>query len=80
KLAVITASDFDDPMFVVSHSAALELAKQVQATLLQRFPKSKVWITDTTPAIGSHAGPGGIAISVLDAGLINKSILMGDSS
>lgn len=80
KLAMKTAKGFSDPMFVVSHSAALELAAQVQATLQQRFPKSTVWITDTTPAIGSHSGPGGIAISVLDAGLINNSILIGQSA
>ncbi|MCK5212529.1 MAG: DegV family EDD domain-containing protein, partial [Dehalococcoidia bacterium] len=68
------AQGYQHPMFVVSHSAALELATQTQATLLKRFPESQVWITDTTPAIGSHAGPGGMAIAVLDAGLIEASI------
>lgn len=62
------------PMFVVSHSAALEMAKQARSDLLKHFPESQVWITDTTPAIGSHAGPGGMAIAVLDAGLIEASI------
>ena len=68
------AQGYQRPMFVVSHSAALELATQTQATLLKRFPDSQVWITDTTPAVGSHAGPGGMAIAILDEGLIETSI------
>ena len=61
-------------MFVISHSAALELAAQARSALLRRFPDSQVWITDTAPAIGSHAGPGGYVIAVLDAGLIEERI------
>ena len=59
----------------VKEKAALELAEQARSDLLKRFPESQVWITDTTPAIGSHAGPGGMAIAVLDAGLIEASII-----
>ena len=73
--ALKTGEGFQTPMFVVSHSAALKLAEQTRATLLKRFPSSQVWITDTTPAIGSHAGPGGMAISIMDAGSIEASIL-----
>jgi DegV family protein with EDD domain len=68
------ARGFQCPMFVISHSAALGLAEQARSTLLQRFPNSQAWITDTTPAIGSHAGPGGFVIAVLDAGLIEERI------
>lgn len=68
------AQGFHDPMFVISHSAALDLAEQAQSIILRHFPDEKVWITDTTPAIGSHAGPGGLAIAVLDAGLIEEHI------
>ena len=62
------------PLFVISHSAALDLAEQARSDVLRRFPGSNVWITDTAPAIGSHAGPGGLAVSVLDAGLIEERI------
>ena len=78
--ALKSASRFQAPMFVVSHSAALELAEYARSAILKRFPLSQVWITDTTPAIGSHAGPGGMAISVLDAGLIEQSIRKGQNA
>jgi len=63
------------PMFIISHSAALELAEQARSDILRRFPETHVWITDTAPAIGSHAGPGGLAVAVLDAGSIEERIL-----
>lgn len=69
-----TANGFVSPMFVISHSSALELARQTRSSLLKHFPDAPIWVTDTTPAIGSHAGPGGLAIGVLDAGLIQESI------
>jgi fatty acid-binding protein DegV len=62
-------------MFVISHSAALDLATQVQAAILNSFSEAIVWITDTTPAIGSHAGPGGLGIAVLDTGWVEERIL-----
>jgi len=62
------------PLFVITHSAALDLAEQARSDILQRFPGSNIWITDTAPAIGSHAGPGGLAVAVLDAGSIEKRI------
>jgi fatty acid kinase/fatty acid kinase fatty acid binding subunit len=69
-----TARRFISPMFVISHSSALELARETRLTLLKHFPDATIWVTDTTPAIGSHSGPGGLAIAVLDAGLIQESI------
>ncbi len=68
------ARNFQCPMFVISHSAALELAEQARSALLQHFPNSRVWVTNTAPAIGSHAGPGGFVIAVLDTGLIEERI------
>ena len=62
------------PLFVITHSAALDLAEQARSVILRRFPGSNIWITDTAPAIGSHAGPGGFAIAVLDADLIEERI------
>jgi len=69
------ARDMRHPMFIISHSAALELAELARSDILRRFPETQVWITDTSPAIGSHAGPGGLAVAVLDAGSIEERIL-----
>jgi len=69
------AQGFHSPMFVISHSAALDLAEQARSDVLRRFPGSNVWITDTAPAIGSHSGPGGFAVAVLNAGSIEERIL-----
>lgn len=62
------------PMFVISHAAAAELAEQMRAKLHHRFPNALIWLTDTTPAIGGHAGPGGLGIGILDKGMVEDSI------
>ncbi len=62
------------PMFVISHAAAAGAAEQLRARVSQRFPEATIWITDTTPAIGSHAGAGGLGIGILDADLIEALI------
>ncbi|MFC2095212.1 DegV family protein [Candidatus Bipolaricaulota bacterium] len=71
------AGSYDSPMFVISHTAALELAEEAKSDILRNFPDAVAWITDTAPAIGSHAGPGGLAIAVLNAGSINNRIQEG---
>ena len=58
-----------------SHFSDVELAELARSNILRRFPETQVWITDTSPAIGSHAGPGGLAVAVLDAGSIEERIL-----
>jgi len=68
------ARRMDRPMFVVSHSAAPALAEAYRARLLLSAGDPRVWVTDTAPAIGSHAGPGGVAIAVTDAGPIDRAI------
>jgi fatty acid-binding protein DegV len=80
NLALKAARGARQPMFVLSHSAARELAEQMRSDLLKRFPEARVWITDTAPAIGSHAGPGGLGIAIMDAGLIEESILREESA
>ena len=65
---------FDRPMFVISHSSAPNLAEEARSNILRGFPGAQVWITDTAPAIGSHAGPGGLAIAVLNAGSVEERI------
>jgi len=68
------ARDFENPMFIISHTMAIGLAEQARASILKRYPNAQVWITDTTPAIGSHAGPGGLALAVLDTEWIEERI------
>jgi len=72
--ALRVARKAKQPMFVVSHSAAPHLAETARADILERHPDADVWITETAPAIGSHAGPGGVAVAVLDAGAIRDRI------
>ena len=62
------------PTFVVSQSAAPEIAETYRAQLLLRVDDALVWTTDTAPAIGCHAGPGAAAIAVVDAGAIDRLI------
>ncbi len=63
------------PLFVVGHSAAPDLAASVRMQILQRMPHAEVWVTDTAPAIGAHSGPGGFAVAVLDRDAVRRQIL-----
>ena len=64
--AFATAKGMEQPAFMIGHSAARKLAEHFELILRQRYPEASIWITDTTPAIGCHAGPGGIAIASMD--------------
>ena len=68
------ARRMDRPTFVVSQSAAPKLAEQYRTELLLKAGDACVWVTDTAPAIGCHAGPGGAAIAVTDAGRVDRRI------
>ncbi len=68
------AAGMEKPLFIVSHTAAPSLAEHARDQIAHRFPDAKIWITDTAPAIGSHAGPGGLALAVLDAGALERRI------
>ena len=68
------ARGMDRPTFVVSQSAAQELAEDYRTQLLLKAGDARVWVTDTAPAIGCHAGPGAAAIAVADAGLVDRLI------
>jgi DegV family protein with EDD domain len=70
------ARGMDRPTFVVSQSAAPQLAEEYRVQLLLKAGDACVWSTDTAPAIGSHAGPGAAAIAVTDASLIDRAIEM----
>jgi len=68
------ARRMDRPTFVVSQSAAPKLAEQYRTELLLKAGDACVWVTDTAPAIGCHAGPGAAAIAVTDAGHVDRRI------
>ena len=72
SLATECAEKMDAPAFILAHSDAVELATRYAKSLRHRFPRSPVMVTNATPALGTHAGPGGTAIAVLDAGPIGR--------
>ena len=74
KEALRHARGMDRPTFVVSQSAAPKLAEQYRTELLLKAGDACVWMTDTAPAIGCHAGPGAAAIAVTDAGRVDRRI------
>ncbi len=74
KEALRHARGMDRPTFVVSQSAAPKLAEEYRIELLLKAGDACVWVTDTAPAIGCHAGPGAAAIAVTDARLVDRGI------
>jgi DegV family protein with EDD domain len=68
------AREMARPAFVVSQSAAPNVADEYRTELLLKAGDARVWVTDTAPAIGSHAGPGAAAIAVTDASLVARRI------
>jgi len=73
-LAIRKAERMAEPVFSLSHTAAPELAESVERDLRKRFPSALFMISDTSPAIGVHAGPGGLAIGVTDLAPIDRMI------
>ncbi|MCK4394756.1 DegV family EDD domain-containing protein, partial [Candidatus Bipolaricaulota bacterium] len=68
------AQEMGAPIFIVAHAAAPKLAQHYAGALHRGFPASTVMVTDAAPALGSHAGPGGAAIAVLDTEPIEQMI------
>jgi DegV family protein with EDD domain len=74
KAVLRHARGMDRPVFVISQSAAPALAETYRVQLLLGARDARVWVTDTAPAIGSHAGPGAAAIAVTDGALVDRAI------
>ncbi|MEA3356167.1 MAG: DegV family protein [Candidatus Bipolaricaulota bacterium] len=72
KFVYKLAKKMHAPAFVVTHSAAPELAQHYSEALHDLFPGSVVMVAAAAPALGSHAGPGGAAIAVLDTEPIDQ--------
>ena len=68
------ARTMERPTFIVSHSDAPDLAAAYRTELLLKSVDATVWVTDTAPAIGSHAGPHAAAIAVTDANVIDRAV------
>lgn len=49
----------------ISHVLALNLAKEVEARLREKYPDAPIYIDLMNPAIGCHLGPGGLGIAAL---------------
>jgi DegV family protein with EDD domain len=74
RLSMEAADKMVSPIFALSHTAAPELAAVVDRELKQRYPTASTMISDTSPAIGAHAGLGGLAVAVVDAVEIDRLI------
>ncbi|MDD5265297.1 MAG: DegV family protein [Candidatus Bipolaricaulis sp.] len=74
NLALRRAASMERPIFAVSHSNAPDLVQHYKLALHKRFPASDVLTADAAPALGSHAGPGGATIAVLDAAIVAREV------
>jgi DegV family protein with EDD domain len=58
----------DDPMEIgVSHADALPVAEELSALIRDRYNVKKTTITWVGPVVGTHAGPGTVAVFIIKA-------------
>jgi fatty acid-binding protein DegV len=50
------------------------LAQRYADTLRKRHPRAEILIANAGPALGSHSGPGGATIAILDVALVDRAI------
>ena len=74
RSAARSADGLECPVFAISHTDAPELAERLANELERRFPAAEILVAQAAPALGSHAGPGGAALAVLDAAMIDREI------
>ena len=74
RLALRDARSSAAPLFVISHSEAPELADRYERALRKRHPHADILIAHAGPALGTHSGPGGVAIATLDEALVDRAI------
>ncbi len=68
------ASRAADPLFVISHSEAPELAAEYERALRRRWPLARILIGHAGPALSSHSGPGGAVVATLDVAAVDRAI------
>ena len=74
RLALRDARSSATPLFVISHSEAPGLAGRYERALRKRHPNADILIAHAGPALGTHSGPGGVAIATLDEALVDRAI------
>ena len=52
--------DFSEYINIV-HTDALDLAEELKAAVLEKYPKAKIVTDIMGPVIGAHFGPGSVA-------------------
>ncbi len=62
------------PLFAISHSEAPKLASALEKALRKRFPGAQILVGSAGPALGSHAGPGGVTVATVDAAIVTDAI------
>lgn len=50
------------PLVVIGHGDCPERAEELSALVQQHFPQAEVYTTPIGPIIGSHTGPGVLAL------------------
>jgi hypothetical protein len=63
-----------DPLFVISHSEAPELAAELERALRRRWPQARILVGHAGPALTSHSGPGGAVVATLDVAAVDRAI------
>jgi DegV family protein with EDD domain len=74
RLALQNARAAARPMFVISHSEAPGLARHYETALRKRHPRAEILIAHAGPALGTHSGPGGVAIAMLDGASVDRAL------
>ena len=68
------SAGFDNKVIVVAHGDCLGDAELLAEKVRERFPASRVIVTDVGPIIGAHCGKGMLAILYLAAGKTDRRL------
>ncbi len=74
RLALRDARSSAAPLFIISHSEAPGLAARYEKALRKQHPQADILIAHAGPALGTHSGPGGVAIATLDEALVDRAM------
>ena len=55
-------SPYDDAPIVIVDADAKNLADELEAKVVEKFPDAKIWRQPIGPVIGAHCGPGTVGI------------------
>jgi DegV family protein with EDD domain len=65
-LAAEAAARYGRPRFAVAHADAIESARGVEGALRGRFPQAEILVEEVGPVLGTHGGPGAVAVAVAE--------------